>query len=113
MRLKGYGLPPENEESVEKVSQPNLLDVIKINGRWAQVILGGDNIRYLDDYSIEVINWEKYQLVINWKGLAVISVKESCHFSEVELQRIHWGSEQKQHPRLKENVAVFGEFEKR
>ncbi len=103
----------ENKESTEPTPRPNLLDVVKIDGRWAQTILGGECVRYLDDDSKVFINWDDFIFVKDWKTLPVWKVKESTSFTKKELRQIHWGPEQEKHPYLREAVRVFGEFEKR
>lgn len=103
---------PQNQESKEQTPRPNLLDVVKIDGSWAQVIWFGNYIKYLDDESKVPINWDDFMLVKDWNGLTVIEVKESTSFTEKELTHIHWGPEQKQYPYLSGMVCVFGEFEK-
>ena len=104
-----------NQESEEQTPRPHLLDGVKSDGRWAQVIWDGDYIRYLDDES-EVptkINWDDFRLTRDWKEIPVWEVKKSASFTQAELERIHWGPEQDQNPQLREEVDVFGEFEKR
>jgi hypothetical protein len=103
----------ENGETREPTPRPNLLDVVKIDGRWAQVILSGRDIAYLDDGTSVEINWDNFIVVKEWKGLPVWKVRESTYFTDKELGHIHWGPEQKQHPHLKEEVRVFGEYIKK
>ena len=105
--------PFENSELVEPTPRPNLLDVVKIDGRWAQVKGAGNYVTHLDDNSWVAIKWDDFKLTKDWKGLSVIVVKGSTDFTEKELKRIHWGPEQEQHPELREAVSVFGEFEKK
>ncbi len=104
---------PENIESTEPTPRPNLLDVVKIDGHWAQVVGGGKLLLYLDDKSTESIDWNDFKFTKDWKGLPVSFVRESVDFTEKELKRIHWGPEQKYNPSLREEVSVFGEFEKK
>lgn len=103
----------ENRGFKEQTPRPHLLDIVKIDGRWAQVILGGRHIRYLDDESEVSINWDDFLLTKDWKGWPVGDVKKSASFTEEELKHIHWGPEQEQHPYLREEVRVFGEFERK
>ena len=105
--------PFKGPESVEQTPRPNLLDVVKIDGRWAQVVADGNWIKYLDDQNQIKINWDDFQRTKDWGGLPVWEVKESESFTPEELKRIHWGQEQVQHPHLREEVSVFGEFEKK
>lgn len=103
----------ENQEPKEKTPRPNTLDVIKIDGRWAQVIAPGGSIKYLDDESLAFIDWQDYLYIKDWEKLTVSDVKKLSNFPKEELERVHWGPEQKKHPYLREQVRVFGEFNKR
>jgi len=100
-----------NNESVEKTPRPNTLDIVKIDGRWAQS--NYNLITFLDDKTIFSINWDDYKLVKEWGGSPVSLVKKQAAFTKEEISRIHWGSEEKKYPYLKEEVSVFGEFEKK
>ena len=60
-----------------------------------------------------IINWDNFKLTKDWRGLPVSYIKELTKFSDKEIEHIHWGPEEKQHPYLKGVVAVFGEFEKK
>ncbi len=99
-----------NHESVEKTPRPNTLDIVKIDGRWAQS--NYNLITFLDDKTIFSINWDDYKLVKEWGGSPVSLVKERENFTEKEISNIYWGPEEKKYPKLKEQVSVFGEFEK-
>lgn len=97
----------------EKTPRPNLLDVAKVDGRWVQVGGGGNLIVYLDDGKVDQINWNDFVLKKDWGGRAVKYIKEAANISVEEISQIHWGPEEEEHPYLKEQVRVFGEFEKR
>jgi len=105
--------PFEKIESIERTPRPNLLDVVKIDGRWAQAVMDGNWIKYLDDQSQVKINWDEFRRTKNWEELPVSMVKKSASFTPEELGRIHWGPEQEEYPYLREQVRVFGEFEKK
>ena len=102
----------EGQEPRETFERPHELDVVKIDGRWAQA-KSSARITYLDDMSDALIDWHDYRMIKDWKGWMVQIVKEITAFSAQELKNIHWGPEEKEHPHLKEVVSVFGEFEKK
>lgn len=107
--------PRERGPETGQDEQPGLHELVKIGGRWAQVESGPvvSTVNYLDDGSTDRIVWEQYELARRL-GTHVALLQESEHpFTDEELSRIRWGSEQEQHPHLKGEVAVFGEFRKR
>ncbi|MDP3956589.1 MAG: hypothetical protein Q8P97_01160, partial [bacterium] len=91
--------------------RPELLDVVKIDGRWAQVIIGGDTVSFLDTGEKEPIDWSEYELTSVFRG-AVFDVMKlpGQEFKEEEIDNIRWGPEAKKHPELKLEVRVFGEY---
>ena len=107
--------PPsfESMESLQLPICPNLLDLVKIDDRWAQVIFSGFVVRYLDDQSVELIDWRCLKLVKNWAEYPVSLLKQSISLTDEEIRHVHWGSEQEEFPRLREQVSVFGEFERK
>lgn len=104
-------MSPESSGSQDKIPKPNLLDVVKINGRWAQVVADGRRVNYLSDGTGEDIDWSKFKMTKSWHGLPVYHVGRESNFTEEEIDHIHWGPEEKDNPRLKTVVSVFGEFE--
>ncbi len=48
----------EKQESIEQTPRPNLLDAVKIDGRWAQVMRDDNYIRFWDDKSDMEIKWD-------------------------------------------------------
>jgi hypothetical protein len=100
-------------EKFEKCTpHPNTLDVVMIDGRWAQTATD-TLINYLDDGSSSHINWEDYTLIKKFDDSIVKYVKNQENFTEKEISRIHWGPEEKEHPYLKEQVKVFGKYQKK
>jgi hypothetical protein len=119
----GYGIDIEiskitkaeiiKEEAVERkepTPRPPLLDVVKIDGRWAQVIIGGNHIRYLDDQSEVSVDWNDYNYQPPKPATHVKQLLVTHEISAKELMAIHWGPEEKQNPEIKSNVHVFGEY---
>jgi hypothetical protein len=94
---------------------PNLLDIVRVNNRWAQVILDGRSIKYLDDNSLERIEWIDYLKVREYRPSSVLFLKFDGHeqFTDSEIENIHWGPEQNEHPYLKQLVKVFAEYVKK
>lgn len=105
---------PEKFETLispEVTPQPHLLDVVKINGRWAQVI-DLKYVKYLDNENVEEINWDEF----NWQRGKNIAVRDLIDHQEIDRQQymtIHWGSEQEERPHLRDFVTVFGEYNKK
>ena len=112
--LQNSGQKPaaENRDNGE-MSPPNLLDIVKIDGRWAQYS-GGNLFKFLDDESVEEIELDDFRLAKEYGKASVVSeVKKQEKFTPEELSHIHWGSEQDQYPHLREQVRVFGEYERK
>lgn len=102
----------ETKNSNER-ARPELLDVVKIDGRWAQVIIGGDTVSFLDTGEKEPIDWSEYELTNVFRGAIAISdimKLPEQEFTKEEIERIRWGPEEKKHPELKLEVRVFGEY---
>ena len=97
----------------KKTPPPDLLDVVKIDGRWAQY-RGGDLFKFLDDESVEEIELDDLRLAKEYGKASVVSeVKKRENFTPEELSHIHWGSEQSEYPYLREQVRVFGEYKRK
>lgn len=100
----------DRREPIEVEHHPNLLDVVKIDGRWAQVVGGGNYVKYLYDATEAGVDWANLRLTKRWDA-QVYSVRKSENFTPEELKNIHWASgEQEKYPHLKEEVRVYGEF---
>lgn len=100
----------------EEVPKPALLDIVKIDGVWAQVCQM-NMVRFLDDGRYERINWDDYNLVRNYMDKLMHFVqyfKETGEISQDQINKMYWGSEQKElGDAIKEQITVFGEFEKK
>ena len=95
----------------EIILRPNLLDIIKINEHWAQTI-GEDTIKYLNDGSSVIFDWNSVVMTKDWKESSVSNLRLiGQNFTDEEISNIRWGSEQNEFPHLAEEVSVFGEFE--
>jgi len=99
-------------ENKENLKLPSLLDIVKIDGRWAQVRAGGNTVLFLDDGDAQPIDWDDYELDRH-DGRALIYTKESLELEPEEILRIHWGPEEKIKPSLKLECTYFGDFIKK
>ena len=107
---------PEIKKFEQQENTPQLLDVVKIDGRWAQVITE-DAVKYLDNQQIEKINWQDYRFQpIKRKDCSectrvwVNDLLEARQISSEEYNNLHWGPEQEKNPNLRDYITVFGEF---
>lgn len=106
------------EQKESQTPRPALLDVIKVDGRWAQVGVREDSICFIDEKTGEQyhiahnIDWNDY----NFHELdenSVMDLLENGIITDDEYEKIYWGQEQKKHPHLKGHVTVFGEYTKK
>ncbi|MFA6095111.1 MAG: hypothetical protein WC757_04505 [Candidatus Paceibacterota bacterium] len=105
-------IPKNNPESIEETPRPNTLDIVKIDGRWAQS--NGNIIVFLDDGSGVFINWNDFSLIKKYEcTVGALMLKKEESFTDAEIESIHWGPEQNQYPHLKKAVTVFGEYERK
>jgi hypothetical protein len=99
---------PEQGTEGEPTPVPAILDVVKIDGRWAQVIYGGGVVRFLDDNSAQPIEWDDYLLAQPIHS----QVRElRSQFTDNEVANIHWGASDPDY--LKLEVDVFGEYQRK
>lgn len=109
-------MPDSSElKEYEPTARPELLDVVKIDGRWAQVKAGGDHVTYLDDGTTELKNWDEYKVTTDFmsRSIALLEKQGLIDFTDQELANVHWGSEQELNPELKKQVRVFAEYIKK
>jgi hypothetical protein len=98
----------------EVTPRPNLLDIVMIDGRWAQVIFTGNVIKYLDDNQNESIDWDDYILRTKINSCVRIARDERGHtFTAQEMRNMHWGPEDQESPELKDEINVYGIYEKK
>lgn len=86
-----------------------MLDLVKIDGKWAQVFGAGRFAKFLDTGTTIDVDWNK--LVLERKfdtSLANVLKFEGETITDDEKAMIHWGGEEKKLPRLREQVTVFG-----
>jgi hypothetical protein len=132
----GANLPNPVELNKMRVPQPQLerdkapqnLDIIKIDGRWAQFAGGSQHspIKYLDNEEQEIIDLDQYAgRRYHCMGKNIIYDETKKHrplpptvseiqdqFTPQEIENIRWGPEQEKNPHLKTLVTVWGELEK-
>ena len=110
-------LPEEAIDYTQETPRPGLLDVVKIDNRWAQVYGGGNIVKFLDDNSYHPIQWNDYVLLRKWRG--AVSVRTYREFkpgdmNDAHVQNIHWAEDQAKNPEyLKSQTHVFGEYKKK
>ncbi|TSC60148.1 MAG: hypothetical protein LiPW15_26 [Parcubacteria group bacterium LiPW_15] len=103
----------ENQEEL-----PATLDVVKIDGRWAQVVGSRDGdkrfvIKFLDNEKIDDVDLAEYDLTRRF-DMVVSRLKEFCgeELPKEQAKKVHWGPEQVENPELRGLVTVFGEYKK-
>lgn len=114
---EGLKLKNRNPEIVAEAEKegPATLDIVKIDGRWAQVIsaqqsgikIDGDSttLRWLDNKSGDSIDITDYRLKI-YANFTASMFRQM--FSDIEFENIHWGEDDTLE--LKGKVTVFGEY---
>ena len=108
--------PIDGEQQVEELSQtprPNLLDVIRLHGKWAQVCNIQCVVRYLEDRNHIKVDWDELRLVRRFEDATVFSIRQEMPFSDAEYANIYAGQDQDVKPKLREKVNVFGEYERK
>lgn len=95
--------------------RPAIHDVIKIDGRLAQVLSNDADqttIKYLDDASSSDINWSEYRMVKSFFSYPLKLAGEliGLRLTKEEIKNIVWSSDKKND--LKKQVRAFGEYEK-
>jgi hypothetical protein len=112
----------ESPESQEPTPEPNLLDVVKIDRRWAQVGPVINYIAFLDEGGFgranpREINWDDYNCekfdkykCNNSTNVWVSDLVSEDQISPDEYMAIHWGSEELTNPRIRDFVTVFAKY---
>lgn len=117
--------PAQYTEIEPKKFRPALLDVIKIDGRWAQVGPVSDMIKFLDDKAegktdAHIVNWDEYEFEFLFPDKIKIQYQASVQdllnkgmISQREYNVVHWGPEQEENPYLRGQVSVSGIYKKK
>lgn len=105
-------------EEVSQTPRPNLLDVVKIDGRWAQVIISGHAVRYLDNKDETKINWDDYNCQFfnkyNSTYIWVSDLVEESQITQEEYESVVFGSiSDPPTDTAKMCVTVFGIYTKK
>lgn len=112
-------------EKDHKKFRPALLDVINIDGRWAQVGPASDKIRFLDERvqdknKTHIVNWDEYEFEFVFPDKLKIQYQASVQdllnkgmISQKEFDVVHWGPEQEEHPYLRGQVSIGGVYKKK
>jgi hypothetical protein len=92
---------------------PGALDIIKLEDRWAQVLISHTFlVKYLDSKEIERVNKDEYILIEEYNLPIKTLQKLGVEFKEKEIKNIRYGIEQEYFPGLKTEVNVFGKYKK-
>lgn len=106
------------EQGTQKEMKPSTLDVLKVGKRWYQVAVSGipSECRIKDILSgdLNSLKFNEYKLINYW-GTAVDYLEKiyNVRIPKDVREKIHWGPEQEQHPELRGQVTVFGEYQRR
>ncbi|MBD3331081.1 hypothetical protein GF354_06195 [Candidatus Peregrinibacteria bacterium] len=106
-----------NPELLENAPRPALLDVVRLDGQWAQVGPSLDTFNFLADSNraMHRINWDEYKLTRQYNGvnIAIYRRFEPDAITDAELENVYWGEEQKTDSTFKGRVKLFGEYERK
>jgi len=103
----------EKEPNEGSTPRPNMLDIVKIDGKWAQVV-SSDKVKYLSDRnSVAEVDWDKYTYQRDFNFLTAVDLVDRSEISDSEFMVIYWGTEQEKNPDIRRNVTVFGIFTKK
>jgi len=108
-------------ETEQKIEYPPTLDIIKVDGRWAQAYSSSATeilINYLDNNEKNRLNLNKFELVRKYG--TNVDMLDQAHeiMSDEEMKNIYYDSETTKLPeetqRIRKGwVHVFGEYKKR
>jgi hypothetical protein len=101
----------ENSKEIQLVDKPQLLDIVKIDGRWGQWVSNDGHVKFLNDSSIKEIDLNEYRLLKELDTTVGYIIRDGEKFTETELENIHWG--QGTDSKMKLLVTVFGEYVKK
>jgi hypothetical protein len=103
----------ENPEFNLSEKYPEPMDLVKLDGRWAQAKGGGAVISFLDNGEVIEIDWNQYNLIKFYgrKPLARILEANPEWFTEEEVEAVHWAGDDA-NPEFKKMAPVFGEYKK-
>jgi hypothetical protein len=98
-------------EQIETGKIPQLLDIVTIDGRLAQVRVAGRHVMFLDDGTAEEINWNNYECEdrVNLALRYAIEHGKVAPPDEGAIARIHF-DEDTTNPNLKLECRYFGAF---
>ncbi len=108
-----------SENEIENQEEfPATLDVVKIDGRWVQVVGSKDGsgevvVKYLDNDEVTGLNLADYELTRKF-NMVVAHLRQFFgeELPEREAEKVHWGPEEIEKPELRGLVTVFGEYKK-
>lgn len=108
----------ETPEAGSQGEGPRGLDVIRLDGRWAQVVSGAEptaTVRYLDDGSVEQsLDLSAFDLVRTLQThVGMLEQQPGGGLSDEERARLHFGPEQRANPDVVNDIRVYGEYRRR
>ncbi len=96
---------------------PKALDIVRLDGRWVQVLAGNEEVgtvRFLDDGTVDQeLDWTAYRLVAPLDThLRLLADRFGESLTDEERQRLHYGPEQHDDPDVIDDMHIFGVYER-
>ena len=97
---------------------PGTLDLVILDGRWAQVNNSGIGVEvlisYLDNGETANVTWADYQLENYFdSSLALLLETNKVKITNEEKSQIHWDVDQSKNLKLVDIIIVFGVYKKK
>ncbi|MGI0100429.1 MAG: hypothetical protein ACREBH_01780 [Candidatus Micrarchaeaceae archaeon] len=96
---------------------PAMLDLVRIDGRWAQIVTTVDTDKYCSptavylDKNRSLVGLDKDEYRLSRVYDMDLGHIKGISMTPGEFANVHWGDNEKEYPRLKLMVRVFGDFE--
>ena len=106
---------PGNPEA-EHTPIPGHLDLVRIDGRWAQVVIIGIDsmVQYLDDGSPATVVWDEYRLADRYAThVAIMERTTGLKLTKAERDRVHPTYDTRTRAQAVNDVKVYGAYEKK
>ena len=106
----------EEAEREHEPTLPSNLDVIKVVDRWGQIIAtrcSSLTVKFLVENQLCDVVLDDYKIIKPWHSVTIERAREmGADIAEQDIKNVRWGPEEEQHPELKGQVRVFGEYAK-
>ncbi len=103
-----------SQETNKANPRPGTLDIIKINGRWGQVIGPSTNnalVKLLDTNEVIDFNYNDFNLVRQWNTAHyLLNVRFDETVPDAEMRNAHYSADSDE-PQMKNQITVFGEYQ--